>query len=67
MTARKARKSDNSYHTVGTYVCGDLACSLYVREKRRAQPGGYPRETLTVEEKVARTRANLAAFLDKIL
>ncbi|MFH8476244.1 FBP domain-containing protein [Streptomyces sp. NPDC018000] len=67
MTARKVRKTGDSYNTVGTYICSDLACSLYAREKRRAQPGGYPKETLSVEEKVERTKANLTAFLDKIL
>lgn len=67
MTARRARKTGDSYNTVGTYICSDLACSLYVRGKRRIQPGGHPKETLSVEEKIERVRTNLASFLDKIL
>ncbi|MFI7497443.1 FBP domain-containing protein [Streptomyces sp. NPDC049687] len=66
MTAHKARSTGDNYNTVGTYICSDLACSLYVRGLKRVQPGGHPRESLSVDEKIQRTRANLAAFLDKL-
>ncbi|CAM5342512.1 hypothetical protein SAVIM338S_01081 [Streptomyces avidinii] len=54
-------------NTVGTYVCADLACSLYIRGKRRPKlkNRGYE-ETLTVEEKIARTLANLDAFTARV-
>lgn len=67
MTARKARQTGDSYNTVGTYICSDMACSLYVRGLRRAQPTGHPKESLTVDQKIERTKNNLFAFLHKIL
>ncbi|MER5258606.1 MULTISPECIES: FBP domain-containing protein [unclassified Streptomyces] len=66
MTARKARESGNNEDTVGEYICSNLACSLYVRGKKRAQPGGRLQESLTVEEKVERMRTKLADFLNKL-
>ncbi|MET8629152.1 FBP domain-containing protein [Kitasatospora sp. NPDC004669] len=59
--AGKAGKQGNS---VGAYMCSDLACSLYVRGKREV--GTRLHESLTVEEKIRRTVANLAAFVAKV-
>jgi len=67
MTGHRARRTGDTYHTVGTYMCSDLACSLYAREKKRVQRAGAPEETLSVEEKIERAKTNLAVFLDKIL
>ncbi|ATW51560.1 FBP domain-containing protein [Streptomyces peucetius] len=55
-------------NTVGTYLCADLACSLYVRGKRqpKLRHGRYE-ENLTLEEQIARTMDNLSAFADKVL
>ncbi|QNP66299.1 FBP domain-containing protein [Streptomyces genisteinicus] len=55
-------------NTVGTYLCADLACSLYVRGKRqpKLRHGRYE-ESLTVEEQIRRTTDNLGAFADKVL
>ncbi|MDQ1034269.1 hypothetical protein QFZ75_000685 [Streptomyces sp. V3I8] len=66
MTAHKARSTGDAYNTVGTYICSDLSCSLYVRGLKRVQPGGHPKESLGVDEKIRRTRANLAGFLDTL-
>jgi len=63
MTARKARRRDNS---VGAYMCGDLACSLYLRGKKDAGPGARLPESLTLADQVARTAANLAGFLRQV-
>ncbi|MGW6689012.1 FBP domain-containing protein [Streptomyces sp. NPDC054961] len=54
-------------NTVGTYVCADLACSLYIRGKRQPKltTRGYE-ETLTVDEKIARTLTNLDAFTARV-
>lgn len=54
-------------NTVGTYVCADLACSLYIRGKRqpKLKTRGFE-ETLTVDEKIARALANLDAFTARI-
>ncbi|SER24189.1 FBP domain-containing protein [Actinokineospora terrae] len=63
MTARKPRESTSS---VGTYICTDLACSLYLRGKKPLEPGGRVHETLTLAEKIDRTTTNLAGFLNRV-
>jgi hypothetical protein len=65
MVAPRAGKAGQQGHSVGTYVCADLACSLYVRGKRDT---GTPRmhETLTLDERVARLRGNLAGFVARV-
>lgn len=67
MVAAKAGKAGQQGNSVGTYLCDDLDCSLYVRGKKDAGPGARLHESLTLEEKVRRTAANLAAFLDKVV
>lgn len=67
MTARKAGRAGQQGNSVGVYICTDLACSLYVRGKKRTDPGGRIHESLTLEEQVERTTANLAGFLDTVL
>lgn len=47
-------------------MCTDLACSLYVRGKKAAAPGGRMEESLTVEQQIERTRTNLFGFLDQL-
>ncbi|MEU4336161.1 FBP domain-containing protein [Micromonospora lupini] len=64
MTARKAGRDGRQGNSVGAYVCSDLACSLYLRGRKHAGPRMH--ETLSVEEKIERTRATLAAFLRKV-
>jgi hypothetical protein len=66
MTARRTGEAGKQGNTVGRYLCTDLACSLYVRGKKQAAVGGDLDESLTLDEKVARTRANLHAFLDTV-
>ncbi|MBT2408842.1 MULTISPECIES: FBP domain-containing protein [unclassified Streptomyces] len=54
-------------NTVGTYICADIACSLYIRGKRQPKlRGGRHEETLTLDEKIARARANLDAFAARV-
>ncbi|OEJ24104.1 hypothetical protein AR457_06100 [Streptomyces agglomeratus] len=54
-------------NTVGIYVCADLACSLYVRGKRQPKlRSGRYEESLTQDERIARTLANLDAFVAKV-
>ncbi|MFJ1735434.1 FBP domain-containing protein [Streptomyces sp. NPDC088254] len=66
MTARKAGSAGREGNSVGLYMCTDLACSLYVRGKRVPDGGRRFEESLTLEEQIARTTANLSAFLDKL-
>ncbi|HEY0451386.1 FBP domain-containing protein [Actinophytocola sp.] len=67
MTARKAGRNGQQGNSVGAYLCTDLACSLYLRGKKDAGPGGRLHESLTLAEKVGRTMANLAGFLHKVV
>ncbi len=66
MVAPRAGKAGQQGNSVGTYICADLACSLYVRGKRQTGTPGM-HETLTVEERVARLRDNLASFVGRVL
>ncbi|MGK8491153.1 FBP domain-containing protein [Nocardia asiatica] len=66
MTAHKAGESGRRGNSVGTYMCTDLACSLYARNKKRPALGSRYREDLTPEEKIERVRENITAFLAKL-
>lgn len=66
MTARKTGPAGRQGNSVGEYMCTDLACSLYVRGKKTPEVGGRLEESLTAEQQIERTQANLFAFLDKI-
>ena len=54
-------------NTVASYMCADLACSLYVRGKKRNALAKRLEETLTLEQQIERTRRNLDRFLAKVL
>jgi hypothetical protein len=63
--ARKSGAAGRAGNTVGTYVCGDLACSLYVRGLRELElPQG---EMISTEARIARLEQRLAAFVDRVL
>ncbi|MFA1543430.1 FBP domain-containing protein [Actinomadura monticuli] len=66
MTARRTGEAGRQGNSVGQYMCGDLDCSLYVRDKKQSVAGGGLDESLTLDEKVARVLANLDTFLDKV-
>ncbi|MFJ9845591.1 FBP domain-containing protein [Kitasatospora sp. NPDC101155] len=64
LVAPRAGQAGKQGNSVGAYMCSDLACSLYVRGKREV--GTRLHESLTAEEKIRRTVANLAAFVAKV-
>lgn len=66
MTARKAGPAGREGNSVGLYMCTDLACSLYLRGRKTPDSGMRIEESLTLEQQIARTEGNLAAFLDKL-
>lgn len=66
LVAPRAGKAGQRGHSTGLPMCADLCCSLLVRG-RIATTGPVVYETLSVEEKVARLRANLDTFLDRVL
>ncbi|MFC7303373.1 FBP domain-containing protein [Streptomyces monticola] len=54
-------------NTVGTYICADLACPLYVRGKREPKlRAGRHEESLDLDERLARMAQNLDAFVAKV-
>lgn len=63
--APRAGASGRQGNTVGTYMCADLACPLYVRGKKLTDLG-VQFETLTVEERVERMMVNLDLFVDRV-
>lgn len=66
MVAPKAGKAGQQGNSVGAYLCSDLCCSLYVRGKKDAGAGARMHESLTLEEKIQRTVANVAAFVSHV-
>ena len=67
MVAPRVGKAGQQGNSVGTYLCTDLACSLYLRGKKPVVGlGGQFKERLTLAEKVDRTMANLGAFVSKV-
>lgn len=66
MVAPKAGKAGRQGDSVGTYICPDLTCSLYLRGRPGAGPGTPLRDSLSEEEKIARMLSHLAGFLRKV-
>ncbi|MFD5748709.1 FBP domain-containing protein [Streptomyces sp. NPDC127033] len=66
MTAPKAGPAGRKGNSVGTYICADLDCSLYVRGRKKAAPSGRMEESLTVEQRIERLRGNLDAFVERV-
>ena len=66
MVAPRTGKAGQQGNSVGAYMCGDLACSLYTRGKKFTASSFRIQEKLTLEEQVERNMANLAAFLAKV-
>jgi hypothetical protein len=66
MVAPRTGKAGQRGNSVGAYICGDLACSLYTRGKKFTASSVRFQERLTLEEQADRNVANLAAFLAKV-
>lgn len=66
MVARKTGDSGRQGNTVGTYMCDDLACSLYARRKKTPSLGRQFRDDTPLDERIARVRANIDAFIGRL-
>ncbi|HEU4947501.1 MAG TPA: FBP domain-containing protein [Kribbella sp.] len=63
--ARRAGAAGRAGNTVGTYICSDLGCSLYLRGLRELDvPQG---ETVGTAERVRRLGNRLDGFLHRVL
>ncbi|QKG19041.1 hypothetical protein ACTIVE_0677 [Actinomadura verrucosospora] len=67
MSARRRCEAGKQGNTVGRYLCADLACSLYVRGRKQTLLGDGRDDGVPLEEKVARIRTNLDAFLASVV
>jgi hypothetical protein len=65
MVAPRAGKAGQRGHSVGTPMCADLACSLYLRGKRTSSTP--MQETLTTEQRIERLTANVHTFMARAL
>ncbi|MGC0366490.1 hypothetical protein ABH922_004474 [Rhodococcus sp. 27YEA15] len=66
LTAAKTGEAGRRGNTVGTYMCTDLACSLYARNIKRPALGNRYQEALSLEEKAERVRTNIDAFVARL-
>ncbi|WP_103529016.1 FBP domain-containing protein [Streptomyces sp. SM12] len=66
MVAPKAGRAGQQGNSVGVHICDDLACSLYARGKRSPRGGARLHESITTEERVGRTVANIAEFIQRV-
>lgn len=67
MAAAKAGESGRRGNTVGTYICSDLACSLYARKKKTPALGRQFKEDFDVDTRTATVKDNIDAFLARIV
>jgi len=67
LTAPRAGAAGRHANTVGTYMCADLACSLYLRGKKTTGLGMRYEQSLPLQAEIDRTRLNLASSLNRIL
>lgn len=65
--APKAGRPGREGNTVGSYMCTDLQCSLYVRGLLTSDAAHPMNETLTVEEKIDRLRTRLGRFTRDVI
>jgi FBP C-terminal treble-clef zinc-finger len=66
MTARLTGEAGRRGNTIGQYLCTDLACPLYIRGRKHSSAGKNYDETLSLDQRIARTRSNLTAFIDRV-
>lgn len=66
MAAHKAGESGRRGNSIGTYMCADLACSLYARRKKSPALGRQYRDDLAPEERIVRVRDNVNAFIARV-
>jgi hypothetical protein len=65
-SGRRAGQSGKDGNTLGTYLCANLQCSLYLRGKLKPDLI-QPAETLTFEERVARMETKVHTFVGQVL
>ena len=67
MVAPRAGRLGRNGNTVGLEMCTSLDCSAYARGTLKAPGPKFAQETLSVEDRVARLRRNVLAFVDRVM
>ena len=67
LVAKRAGKAGRDGNTVGLDICAGLECSLYARGLLAPPAMSAAHETLAVEARVERLRANLESFVARVL
>lgn len=67
MTAPRAGQAGLEHNMVGTYICADLACSLYVRGLKSLDHGQLPEIPTNVSFRVRRLNRRLNDFVARVL
>lgn len=65
-TAARPGESGRRGNTIGTYLCANLACTDYVLGKKKSVGIRQMEETLTLEEKIERTKSNALGFIARL-
>lgn len=66
MTARKAGEAGRRGNSTGTYMCGDLCCSLYARRVMTPTLGRAYRDDYDPADRIRQIRQNVTAFLGRV-
>ena len=66
LTATKAGLAGRRGDSVGSYICSDLDCSLYIRGRKRPSRV-QPQSTMTLDERIERLRLRLAGLVSSVV
>lgn len=66
MSAQKAGEPGRRGDSIGTYICTDLACSLYIRGKKSPALGRPFRDEFDPTERIAQVRDKVDAFIARV-
>ena len=65
MVAPRAGQAGRDGNSVGIDICADLACSFYARGILAPPAMSHARETLSIEDRIARLQVNVETFLGR--
>ena len=61
-----SKSSQDNYGSLGTYICTDLDCTAYVTGKKKPEGIRQMDESLSVEERIERTRSNVVGLIERV-
>ncbi|NHU84834.1 FBP domain-containing protein [Kocuria sp. JC486] len=66
VSIQRPRTKRDHYNSLGTYVCADLACSDYTQGRKKPDGIRQMDETLTPEQRAARTLDNVQGLIGRV-